>query len=502
MRVRIMTDIEFNCPTCQHLLVVDERGAGKKVKCPKCAGEIIIPTPEDSEPVPTGAVCPKCGAISPTPSAKFCMKCGTNLQEQEVDQPAPQNLSLKLKPVALSQAVPGARGGTRKCMYCGRELALDAMGCSGCGRDFRPGSRVRNEKSPSKAAAAASGCWRVIVGVCKAIGIFFLIGIGINVWQKMSEKSSSQSGATQEKQTKVAAAPNVITEEFDISKLGGLKGSPSTAYDDGYIQGQYYQEFNRIKLNISVKNANLCDEKLEQLQSGISERMDNYHRTKQFVEGFRKGYFDPPNSTAEIQRRGEKIKEELAEPASEPITAAQNSTAASGQTETDPDKLVDTGLTLIKQGQRTDAFKYFKRAADAGNARGQYGLGLCYYKGDGVVANTVEAIRWFRKAAEQGYSLAQHNLGVFYEDGEGVVQNKMEALMWYHKAAEQGDKDSLVYYNKLNYELSKPYRDLQATKERMRRTAPELNPDDPEGNMKILKRRVEAAGLKWPGDSQ
>lgn len=45
-----MADIEFDCPKCQHRLVVDERGAGRKVYCPQCAGVVDIPI---ASPKPT-----------------------------------------------------------------------------------------------------------------------------------------------------------------------------------------------------------------------------------------------------------------------------------------------------------------------------------------------------------------------------------------------------------------------------------------------------------------
>ena len=47
-------------------------------------------------------------------------------------------------------------------------------------------------------------------------------------------------------------------------------------------------------------------------------------------------------------------------------------------------------------------------------------------------------MKWYRKAAEQGDAKAQNNLGVVYDRGEGVPQDDAEAVKWYRKAAEQG----------------------------------------------------------------
>jgi serine/threonine protein kinase len=49
-----------------------------------------------------------------------------------------------------------------------------------------------------------------------------------------------------------------------------------------------------------------------------------------------------------------------------------------------------------------------------------------------------EARRWYRDAAEQGDADAQNYLGRIYAEGRGVVQDHAEAMRWYRKAAEQG----------------------------------------------------------------
>tara|TARA_B100000886_G_scaffold292722_1_gene218651 strand:+ start:732 stop:1112 length:381 start_codon:yes stop_codon:yes gene_type:complete len=48
------------------------------------------------------------------------------------------------------------------------------------------------------------------------------------------------------------------------------------------------------------------------------------------------------------------------------------------------------------------------------------------------------ALRIFRLAAEQGDSKAQYNLGVMYRDGQGVPQDNVYANMWWSIAASNG----------------------------------------------------------------
>ena len=49
------------------------------------------------------------------------------------------------------------------------------------------------------------------------------------------------------------------------------------------------------------------------------------------------------------------------------------------------------------------------------------------------------AVKWYRKAAEQGDAYAQGQLGWMYDSGQGIAQDYAEAVKWYHKAAEQGN---------------------------------------------------------------
>ena len=50
-----------------------------------------------------------------------------------------------------------------------------------------------------------------------------------------------------------------------------------------------------------------------------------------------------------------------------------------------------------------------------------------YENGEGVAKDDVEAVKWYRKAAEQGDAYAQHNLGLAYSYGSGVVKDYVEA---------------------------------------------------------------------------
>ncbi len=64
---------------------------------------------------------------------------------------------------------------------------------------------------------------------------------------------------------------------------------------------------------------------------------------------------------------------------------------------------------------------------------------MMYTEGQGVRQDYQQAFAWYQKAAEQGNAGAQNNLGLMYYNGKGVEQDYIKALEWYQKAAEQGD---------------------------------------------------------------
>lgn len=100
-------------------------------------------------------------------------------------------------------------------------------------------------------------------------------------------------------------------------------------------------------------------------------------------------------------------------------------------------------LQWIRHGTiYTEAVRWYKKAAEQGDAHAQNNLGCCYENGDGVELSYNEAFKWFTLAAEQGNAFAQYNLGYCYENGEGVGKSFTEAVKWYKKAAEQGHEEA------------------------------------------------------------
>lgn len=102
----------------------------------------------------------------------------------------------------------------------------------------------------------------------------------------------------------------------------------------------------------------------------------------------------------------------------------------------------DKGGEYYDQENFKEAYTWFFKAAEQGNTKAQYWLGVMYKNGEGVEKDSVEAFRWYRKAAEQGDVGMQNHLGYWYSVGKGVEKDYAEAVKWYRKAAEQGDATS------------------------------------------------------------
>ena len=88
----------------------------------------------------------------------------------------------------------------------------------------------------------------------------------------------------------------------------------------------------------------------------------------------------------------------------------------------------------------TGTVKWFRLAAEQGDAPAQHNLGVSYLNGEGVLQDDREAVKWFRLAAEQGDAQAQHNLGVMYAQGSGVLQDYVSAHMWANIAGANGNE--------------------------------------------------------------
>jgi TPR repeat protein len=105
------------------------------------------------------------------------------------------------------------------------------------------------------------------------------------------------------------------------------------------------------------------------------------------------------------------------------------------------------GKAALDREDYAEAMRWYRKAADQGNADAQNNIGWIYEHGRGVPQDFAKAMRWYRKAADQGNADAQNNIGWIYErdiiiDDVSRGNDIAEALRWYRKAADQGNADA------------------------------------------------------------
>ena len=90
-----------------------------------------------------------------------------------------------------------------------------------------------------------------------------------------------------------------------------------------------------------------------------------------------------------------------------------------------------------------------RRAADQGDAKAQYLLGLMHYAyGASMSLGQQRATEWLRKAANQGNADAQCLLGIMlYFEGKNMPPNTQQATRWLHKAADQKNNSARSFLN-------------------------------------------------------
>jgi len=103
-----------------------------------------------------------------------------------------------------------------------------------------------------------------------------------------------------------------------------------------------------------------------------------------------------------------------------------------------------------------EAVKWYRKAAEQGNAEAQHALALCHANGIGTAKDFIQAARWFRRAAEQGHRKAQFDLAYYYRKGIGVPRDYVEAYKWYQLAAIQGQERARNEYYTLSKKMTRP----------------------------------------------
>jgi len=83
---------------------------------------------------------------------------------------------------------------------------------------------------------------------------------------------------------------------------------------------------------------------------------------------------------------------------------------------------------------RVEAAKWYRMAADRGNAEAQNSLGSLFQ----AEKRYEESLTWYGKASAQGHALATNNLAYLHDMGLGVPQDRKKGFELYTRAADLG----------------------------------------------------------------
>ena len=109
------------------------------------------------------------------------------------------------------------------------------------------------------------------------------------------------------------------------------------------------------------------------------------------------------------------------------------------------------------QKQSSKKYFYAKRAADQGNARAQFDLGLMYAKGEGVRKNEQLAFNYFHKAARNNHVEAKFYMGLSFLKGRGVRQQSQLARYWFKLAVKAGHPKAMAHLASIENSLRPQY---------------------------------------------
>ena len=107
-------------------------------------------------------------------------------------------------------------------------------------------------------------------------------------------------------------------------------------------------------------------------------------------------------------------------------------------------ELMTRAKAAHQRGDYVEAMRWFRKAADLGNANAMENIGVLYRTGQGVVRDDAEALRWWRKAADLGDANAMNQIGGAYRDGRGIGRDYIEAMRWFRSSAERGNMHAMT----------------------------------------------------------
>jgi uncharacterized protein len=102
----------------------------------------------------------------------------------------------------------------------------------------------------------------------------------------------------------------------------------------------------------------------------------------------------------------------------------------------------EDGTAAVQRGDYTKALTLLRPLAEQGDNRARVVLGEMYTHWSDI-QNYAEAVKWYRLAAEEGNAVAQFHLGTIYATGYDVPQDYVQGYLWLNLAAAQDEAAGL-----------------------------------------------------------
>jgi|LakMenE01Jun11ns_1017448.scaffolds.fasta_scaffold9957968_5 TPR repeat protein len=116
------------------------------------------------------------------------------------------------------------------------------------------------------------------------------------------------------------------------------------------------------------------------------------------------------------------------------------------------EKFYNKGRLAYSKKNYKEAFEYYKKAAELGDAKGMKNLARMYFLGEYAKENYSECFKWLKRSAELRDPDAMFILGLFHYYGwKPVIQDHGEAIKWFKQSAELGDDEAMMYLGSIYY---------------------------------------------------
>ncbi|OHT03100.1 hypothetical protein TRFO_29572 [Tritrichomonas foetus] len=109
-------------------------------------------------------------------------------------------------------------------------------------------------------------------------------------------------------------------------------------------------------------------------------------------------------------------------------------------------RFLELGCSTVIPKNINEAARFYKMAADHGNSNGMFNIARMLQDGIGTTKNLILAFKYFMKASEAGNTRAMNSTGFMLKNGFGTVQNDVDAIRYFKLGAKSGNPIAMNNY--------------------------------------------------------